>query len=187
MRKKKKKKKKTGGRVREFKRGSISREYGESIFQGRHYMGGKSRESSLILWITVRFETHDPKTPWSFLRVWEAACRRMCTTWRSIYMTRRGGPLRPLNSSATFSAIFGTFIFQIQDELGCCSDDSRYFGGQRSPVTSRPHRINPIMARKMDATLNQYVAAGLIPTFDFAVLEPSRGHPEKASRCSDDG
>ena len=31
-----------------------------------------------------------------------------------------------------------------------------------APVTSRPHRINPILAKEMDATLNQYLAAGLI-------------------------
>ena len=31
-----------------------------------------------------------------------------------------------------------------------------------APVTSRPHRINPILAREVDATLNQYLAAGLI-------------------------
>ena len=31
-----------------------------------------------------------------------------------------------------------------------------------APVTSRPHRINPILAKKVDATLNQYLAAGLI-------------------------
>ena len=29
-------------------------------------------------------------------------------------------------------------------------------------VTSRPHRINPILAKEVDATLNQYLAAGLI-------------------------
>ena len=31
-----------------------------------------------------------------------------------------------------------------------------------APVTSRPHRINPIVAKEVDATLNQYLAAGLI-------------------------
>ena len=31
-----------------------------------------------------------------------------------------------------------------------------------APVTSRPHRINLILAREVDATLNQYLAAGLI-------------------------
>ena len=31
-----------------------------------------------------------------------------------------------------------------------------------APVTSRPHRINPIVAKGVDATLNQYLAAGLI-------------------------
>ena len=31
-----------------------------------------------------------------------------------------------------------------------------------APVTSRPHRISPILAREVEATLNQYLAAGLI-------------------------
>ena len=31
-----------------------------------------------------------------------------------------------------------------------------------APVISRPHRINPILAKEVDATLNQYLAAGLI-------------------------
>ena len=30
-----------------------------------------------------------------------------------------------------------------------------------APVTSRPHRMNPILAQEVDATLNQYLAAGL--------------------------
>ena len=32
-----------------------------------------------------------------------------------------------------------------------------------SPVTPRPHRINPIVAKVVDALINQYIAAGLIP------------------------
>ena len=31
-----------------------------------------------------------------------------------------------------------------------------------APVTSRPHRLNPILAKEVDAALNQYHAAGLI-------------------------
>ena len=31
-----------------------------------------------------------------------------------------------------------------------------------APVTSRPHRTNPILAKEVDATLNQYLPAGLI-------------------------
>ena len=31
-----------------------------------------------------------------------------------------------------------------------------------APVTSKPHRTNPILAQDVDATLNQYLAAGLI-------------------------
>ena len=32
-----------------------------------------------------------------------------------------------------------------------------------APVTSRPHHINAILAKEVDATLNQYLTAGLIP------------------------
>ena len=31
-----------------------------------------------------------------------------------------------------------------------------------APVTARPHRINPILAKEVDATLNQCLVAGLI-------------------------
>ena len=31
-----------------------------------------------------------------------------------------------------------------------------------APVTSRPHRLNPILAKEVDTTLNQYLTAGLI-------------------------
>ena len=31
-----------------------------------------------------------------------------------------------------------------------------------APVTSRPHRINPLLAKEVDTTLNQYLAANLI-------------------------
>ena len=31
-----------------------------------------------------------------------------------------------------------------------------------APVTSRPHRINPILGKEVDATLNQYLGAGMI-------------------------
>ena len=39
-----------------------------------------------------------------------------------------------------------------------------------APVTSRPHRINPILAKEVDATLNKHLAAGLIqhPTSPYS-------------------
>ena len=39
-----------------------------------------------------------------------------------------------------------------------------------APVTSRPHRINPILAKEVEATLDQYLAAGLIqhPTSPYS-------------------
>ena len=42
-------------------------------------------------------------------------------------------------------------------------DTFRGFGpGSCAPVTSRPHQINPILAKEVDAILNQYLAAGMI-------------------------
>ena len=56
-----------------------------------------------------------------------------------------------------------------------------------APVISRAHQINPILAKEVDATLNQYLAAGLIQHFDLSVLEPAGGHPEEVWRRTDHG
>jgi len=45
-----------------------------------------------------------------------------------------------------------------------------------APVTSRPHRLNPILAKEVDATLNQYLSDSAL---DVPILEPAGGHPEK--------
>ena len=41
-----------------------------------------------------------------------------------------------------------------------------------APVTSRPHRIKPILAKGVDATLNQYLAASLIQHSTSAYSSP---------------
>ena len=49
-----------------------------------------------------------------------------------------------------------------------------------APVTSRPHRINPILAKGVDATLNQYLAAGLIQHSTSPYLNPLVVIPKKS-------
>ena len=48
------------------------------------------------------------------------------------------------------------------------------------PVTSRPHRINPILAKEVDATLNQYLVAGLIQHSTSPCSSPLTGISEKS-------
>ena len=59
-----------------------------------------------------------------------------------------------------FPDVFST----LKTDFGCCSlltfEISVPEGS--APVTYRPHRINPILAKEVDVTLNQYLAAGLI-------------------------
>ena len=63
-----------------------------------------------------------------------------------------------------FSAIRLTFFSKSKTEFGPCSlmpfEISVPEGS--TPVTSWLHQINPILAKEVDATLNQYLAARLI-------------------------
>ena len=49
-------------------------------------------------------------------------------------------------------------------EFGSCSLTSFEISVPEgsAPVTSRPHRLSTILAKEVDATINQYLAAGLI-------------------------
>ena len=49
-----------------------------------------------------------------------------------------------------------------------------------APVTSRPHRINPVRAREGDATLYQYHAAGLIQHSTSPYSSPLVASPKKS-------
>ena len=49
-----------------------------------------------------------------------------------------------------------------------------------APVTSRPHRINPIWAKEVDATLNQYLAAGLTQHSTSSYSSPLVVVPKKS-------
>ena len=48
------------------------------------------------------------------------------------------------------------------------------------PVTSRPHRINPILAEEVDATLNQYLAVGLVQHSTSPYSNPLVAIPKKS-------
>ena len=50
----------------------------------------------------------------------------------------------------------------------------------RAPVTSRPHRISLILAKKVDATRNQYLAVGLIQHSTSPYSSPLVVIPKKA-------
>ena len=50
------------------------------------------------------------------------------------------------------------------------------------PVTSRPHCINPILTKEVDATLNQYLAAGLIQLSTSPYSSPLVVIPKKSGR-----
>ena len=49
-----------------------------------------------------------------------------------------------------------------------------------APVTSRPHPINPILAKEVDATLNRYLAAGLIQDSTYPYSSPLVAIPSKS-------
>ena len=59
-----------------------------------------------------------------------------------------------------FSDVFSTS----KTDFGSCSLMPFEISVQEgsAPVTFRPQRINPILVKEVDATLNQYLAAGLI-------------------------
>ena len=49
-----------------------------------------------------------------------------------------------------------------------------------APVTSRPHRINPILAKEVDTNVNQYLAAGLIQHSTSSCSSPLVVIPKKS-------
>ena len=49
-----------------------------------------------------------------------------------------------------------------------------------APVTSRPHRLNPILAKEVDAAINMYLAAGLIQHSILPYSSPLVVTPKKS-------
>ena len=65
----------------------------------------------------------------------------------------------------------GDVLFEFRDVFSTTKPDFIFFSFMpygnsvpdgRSPDTPRPHRINPVLAKEVDAILNQYLTAGLI-------------------------
>jgi len=52
------------------------------------------------------------------------------------------------------------------------------------PVASRPYRINPLMQKKVDAVLDQYLAAGLTQHSTFPVGLSSCGYSQERWYCA---
>ena len=59
--------------------------------------------------------------------------------------------------------------------------------GGSAPVTSRPHRINLIVAKEVEATLKPVPRGWADPTLDFTIFEPAGGHPEIVRGRDDHG
>ena len=53
-----------------------------------------------------------------------------------------------------------------------------------APATSRPHRLNPILVKEVDATLIQYLAAGLIQNSTSPYSSPPVVIPKKSGGVS---
>ena len=49
-----------------------------------------------------------------------------------------------------------------------------------SPVTSRPHRVNPLVAKQMDTILDEYLAAGLMQYSTSPYASPVVIMPKKS-------
>ena len=56
-----------------------------------------------------------------------------------------------------------------------------------APVTSRPHRINPILAKEVDATLSQYLSRLPLTSNRLYRAQPAGGHPEEIWQREDHG
>ena len=85
-------------------------------------------------------------------------CRHICALFLSTF-TPHAEPLSQLNILVILYAILVTFSSKSKTDLDSYS--LRPFEilvpEGSAPVTCRPHRINPILAKEVDATLNQYL------------------------------
>ena len=91
-----------------------------------------------------------PEQRASFLRVW----KRLPSHLRAVAIKQLGDVL--CDFADVFSKSKTCFV-----SCSLMTFDSSVPEGSPA-VTSRPHQINPILAKEVDATLNQYLATGLI-------------------------
>ena len=103
-----------------------------------------------------------PEQRASFLRVWE----RLPSHLRAVAFDLHSPGWTPLAIEQLGDVLcdFADVSSKSKTDFGSCSlmpfEISVPEGS--APATCRPHRINPILAKEFDATLNQYLAAGLI-------------------------
>ena len=111
---------------------------------------------------SARLERLNPDQRSSFLRVWA----RRPPHLREIAFDLHDPGWTPPASEQLCDVLceFPDVLSTSKTDFGSCSlmpfEISVPEGS--APVTSRPHRINVILAKEMEATLNQYLAAGLI-------------------------
>ena len=103
-----------------------------------------------------------PEQPASFLRVWE----RLPSHLPVVALDLHGPDWTPLTIEQLGDVLcdFPDVFFKSKTDFGSCSliRLEISFPEGSAPVASRPHRINPIVAEEVDATRNQYIAAGVI-------------------------
>ena len=116
----------------------------------------------------------------SFLRVWE----RLPSHLRAVAFDLHGPGWNPLAIEQLVDVIcnFGDVFSESKTDFGSCSlmpfEISVPEGN--ALVTSQPHGINPILAKEVDATLNQYFAAGLIQLSTSPYSSPLVVIPKKS-------
>ena len=125
-------------------------------------------------------ERFNPAQRFAFLRVWA----RLPTHLREIAFDSHDPDWDPPtieqlgNVLCDSSDVFSTS----KKDFGSCSlmlFEISVPGGS-TPVTSRPHRINPILAGDVDATDNQYLAVGLIQHSTSPYSSPFTVIPKKS-------
>ena len=103
-----------------------------------------------------------PEQRASILRVWERLPSHLCAVAFGLHGTGWTPPAIEQLGDALCD--FADVFPKSKTDFGSCSLIPFEISVPEcsAPITSRPHRINPILAKEVDATLNQYLAAGLI-------------------------
>ena len=130
-------------------------------------------------------ERLNPEQRASFLRAWarlplhleEFGFYLHGTDWNPEAIVQLGGVL------CEFPGVFS----KSKSDFGSCSLMRFVISAPEgsAPVASIPHRISLIMAKEVEAALDQYLDGGPDPALDLSVLEPAGGHPKDAWRRSD--
>ena len=121
-----------------------------------------------------------PEQRVSFLRVWE----RLPSHLRAVAFDLHGPGWTPLAIEQLGDVLrdFADVFPKSKTEFGSCSLMPFEISVPEvsTPVTSRPHRINPILANEVDATLNFYLAADLIQHSTSSYSSPLVVIPKKS-------